>query len=187
MSVNPTSSYIDSQYVNGNTFTNIKDLYDNAVASTSGLRFNAIGPGKYGDNYAISIITSADTLTPATSAFVDWKNAYDTDPSDVNAKWRKIFKVMVFVKNDADSWTTLASKVSGTPDEVYYCSTDYTLVDNNGGSMFVEDVINGRSSSVYVKSGITNGTIPSSVNVRPLTGGADSTLSTEVDSCFTKN
>lgn len=177
VSAERTSAYIDSQYTNGNTFSDIKELRAADVAPTSGLRFNAVGPGKYGDNYAISITTTA-------TANVDWMNVYDNDPADVNAKWRKIFKVSVFTKADNESWTLVSAKAS--PEEIYYCSTDYTLVDNNGSSLFVEDIINGRSQYVYVKSGITDGTAPSQIAVKPLTGGADSTsTATAVDPTHT--
>ena len=175
----PISAYATSAYStqvgyeNGATTSDILDL--RTTAGLSELRFNAIGPGKYGNNIAVQVLTVASS---GTSEF-DWNYVYDNTPADPTAKWRKIFKVKVFVKDSADA--TFAS-VSASPAETFYCSTDLMMVDNVGNSLFVEDVINGNSKYIYVRSVLTNGTNPTQLTaVTALTDGDDSTLTTPVD------
>jgi hypothetical protein len=165
-----TSTYT-GQYGNGNTFSDNSDL--RSSPGTSAIRFTSVGPGSYGNNYAISVESPTVSST--------WANSYDTITSAATAKWRKIFKVSVYVKGSTDDWTGLSE--TAAPEEIFYCSTDYTLVDNSGNSLFIEDVINGSSKYIYVRSGTTNGLLPGTVNITPLVSGADSSaFSSPLDS-----
>jgi phage tail sheath protein FI len=110
---------------------------------------------------------------------VDWINSYDDASvvNSVNAKWRKIYKVLVYKKEkfetfDATWWDTNYS----SPVESFYVSNDVSFVDNVGTSLFVEDVINGNSNYVYVRSNILDGTLPAVTDKAfALIGGQDST------------
>lgn len=164
-------------YDNGNTPSDIYDIRS-AVIPANQLVFAAIGPGKYGDNFAVTVQTSG-----VSGVSSDWANLYDDKGSATvgEAKWKKIFKVNIFVKDSAASWTDVSASIQ--PSETFYGSTDFTLVDNVGTSLFIEDVINGKSSYVYVRAQATNGTLPADVTtVKPLTGGYDSSaISTPID------
>lgn len=150
-------------------------------SSNTPLDVYAVGPGVYGDNIAIRVITPYASAVAGLSADVDWMNNYDeaADVSGVNAKWKKIFKVQVYTKQSYESFGTLFASISASPDETFYVSNDYTVLDNSGNAMFADEVINGKSSYIYVKS---NGVMPAyTTSYLALTGGADSTLTTTAD------
>ena len=139
-------------YPEGNS---LDDNYDLSVknGAPSGLRFAAIGPGVYGNNYAIAIWTTAcgSSANSATyGKFYDWKDVYDDPTVTSNRIADKVFKVQVFSKNSNESFNaSWWASVSGAPLETFYASTDFTLLDNQGNSLFVNDVINGKSNYVY--------------------------------------
>jgi tail sheath protein len=131
----------------------------------------AIGPGAYGNNLAISIVTCASP----TSAGFDWQYKYDSNPfTDLNAMWSKVFKINVFQK------TTNAlnfNSVSGSPVETFYVSRQQ-ISDDNGNNLYLEDVINGISKFIYVKDNLSvaNTVYPgASTGVLPLLSGTDNT------------
>lgn len=167
-------SSIGGEYAWGNTDTNIYDLR-NATAPTT-IRFAGIGPGKYANNYAIGVYTVACSADASTSAFFDWETAYDTTTS-TTPKYPKIIKVNVYTKEDTESFNTDWWRgTSASPVETFYCSTDINMIDNFGNSLFIEDVINGVSEYVYVKSSLEDGTLPPYTSIAlGLQNGADST------------
>lgn len=180
-----SSAYVFSgEAANGNTPTYIKEI--RSASMTGNMLFSSIGPGIYGNDVAVHVITMNTSAAGVTGTSllggpcaVDWTNYYD-DVSVVNsatAKWKKIYKVLVYKKQtfevfDATWWTNNYS----TPVEVFYVSNDTSFVDNVGNSLFVEDVINGNSEYIYVKSNILDGTLPAVTDKAfALVGGADTT------------
>jgi hypothetical protein len=160
LSAAPSTSYPNlAGYPEGNT---PEDNYDLRVFNgiPSGLRFSSIGPGIAGNNLAVSIVTTAVSGT-SLSALNDWSNKYDDASISANKKSDKIFKILVYTKQSNQSFDTAWwSSVSGAPIEIFYASTDFTLLDNGGNSIYVEDVINGKSQYIYVTSNKTDGTLP---------------------------
>lgn len=183
ISATPSSAYpnMGGIYAWGNSSEAIYDI-QNATAP-AGLRFTSIGPGSYGNNYAVGVFTTACSAVASLSGTVDWTTMYDNANASA-PKYPTIFKVCVYTKTVNDtfnaSWWT---SVSGTPVETFYCSTDITMVDNFGNSLFIEDVINGKSAFVYAKTANVNGTVPPyTLSALGLTNGADSTaLTTPLD------
>lgn len=166
-------------YPEGNLSTDIYDLKKTAINGT--LRFASIGPGSYGNNIAIRVETSATYGTTATvSATVPWYNSYDSIPNNSGSAsqvWDKVFKVMVYVKADTDvfdaTWYT-----NNSPIETYYCSTSEAITTPQGDSLFIEDVINGKSKYIYVVAKDLSGTIPAgTATYLPLLGGTDDLFS----------
>lgn len=180
LSAAPSTSYPNlAGYPEGNT---PNDNYDLRVynGTPSGLRFAAIGPGVYGNNLAIAVLTK-DVSATNLSAMYDWGNKYDDASVSANRKADKIFKVLIYTKQDSQNFdATWWASVSGAPIEIFYASTDFTLIDNAGNSLYVEDVINGSSQYVYVTSNKTDGTLPAyTTSALGFSGGSNpSTLST---------
>ena len=88
----------------------------------------------------------------------------------------------IFSKQSSESFNTTwwRASVSGSPLETFYASTDFTLLDNQGNSLFINDVINGKSDYVYVNTNVTDGTVPAfTLSAFGFSNGADaSSLST---------
>jgi hypothetical protein len=161
LSVAPSTSYPNLVgYSEGNT---PKDNYDLRVLNGvgAGLRFSSIGPGVDGNNLAVAIYTK-NVAGTSLSGVYDWANKYDDYGVSANKRADKIFKVCVFTKQATQSFDSAWwSSVSGAPIETFYASTDFTMLDNGGNSLFVEDVINGNSYFIYVTSNKVDGTLPS--------------------------
>ena len=138
------------------------------IPTSGALRFNSIGPGSYGNNIAVSV------ESPTISS--DWYNMYD-DVVGTSAKSLKIFRINVYVKDVNASWTDVSATLA--PTETFYASTDFTMTAASGRSLFVEDVVNGISDYVFVKSAYTDGTLPSNISASApkliFTGGANAT------------
>lgn len=140
-------------YANGNTSNDISDL-TSQIPTSGSLRFNSIGPGVYGNSIAVSV--EAPTVSS------DWYSMYDDVITSASTpKSMKIFRINVYVKDPSAAWSDVSATVS--PVETFYASTDFTMTDASGRSLFVEDVVNGNSDYVFVKSAYTNGTIPANV------------------------
>ena len=156
---------------------------DNGDIGSSNTPFDvySVGPGVYGDNVAIRIVTPYASAVAGLSADVDWMNNYDEplNVSSVDAKWKKIFKVQVYKKQSYESFNSLFASISASPVETFYVSNDYTVLDNSGNAMFADEVINGKSSYIYVKA---SGVMPAYTSTYlALAGGVDSTLTTTAD------
>lgn len=160
LSAAPSTSYPQLVgYSEGNTTT---DNYDLRVfnAGPSGLRFSAKGPGVYGNNYAVGVYTNAVSSTSLSGKF-DWKDLFDDSSVSANKRSDKIFKVEVYTKVDNQTFnSTWWASVSARPIEIFYVSNDYTMLDNQDNSLFIEDVINSQSQYVYVTTNKTDGTLP---------------------------
>lgn len=180
LSAAPSTSYPQLVgYSEGNT---TEDNYDLRVfnGGPSGLRFSAKGPGKFGNNYAVGIYTNAVSSTSLSGKF-DWSGLYDDSGVSANKRSDKIFKVEVYTKVDNQNFdATWWASVSASPVESFYVSTDFTLLDNQGNSLFIEDVINVQSEYVYVTTNKTDGTLPAyTTSGFGFSGGANaSSLST---------
>ena len=169
------TSGVTSNYPNGYTPNEIGDFSTNAVTPFD---FHANAPGTWGNNVAISILTPALTANSGTSGLVDWKYRYDdaSSVSSPNAKWNSIFKVNVYLKNSSETFSAIWSSISATPVETFYVSHDYTILDNSGNSLFAEEVINGNSKYIYVRS---NSVMPAySISYLQFTGGVDTSFAT---------
>lgn len=159
-------------YEDGNKADDIYAL-NNFAFSGQLFLVGASSPGSKGNDLAIQVVTSAC----ATSAGFDWQYNYDNNPfTDSNTIWNRVFKINVLRKSSSSS--NFAS-VSGSPVETFYVSRE-RILDANGNSLFIEDVINGNSNYIYVKnnSSVADTTRPtnSTVSVLALTGGVDNTI-----------
>ena len=126
----------------------------------------AIGPGEYGNDIGISIITTACADIPAlqgTYGF-NWKYKYD-DEDQVNndvegLTWKKVFKINVYIKNKNQTaeaaWGTGMDALLKTPAESFLVSTDPYAKDEEGNSLYAPNVINGHSDYIYVSRASTN-------------------------------
>lgn len=126
-------------------------------AETSGastdLYVSALGAGDYSKDIAISIVTSADLAATSGINFAygyNWAGKYPTD--------YQYYRINVYTKEDKTTaseagWVTGAPAISAvTPDETYIVSNNPLAKDYDGNSMYVKDVINGKSSTIYVNT-----------------------------------
>lgn len=181
------------------------------TTATTPLVIAAQGPGIYGNDIAISIITSAhEGVSAGTSAIsaslstlnqtgygFDWKYQFD-DTANINAAdatWKKVIRVNVYTKKSTASWPTSANYATTKPDESFLCSLDQTAKNAVGSSLFIGDIINGNSAYIYVK---VNGLVSTVLNaatdltsvgadyikIMPLTSGVNSIANTNT-SAFT--
>lgn len=165
-----TALLASTGYEDGNKVNDIKDIND---YSFSGELFTiaSIGPGSYGNNLAVSIVTCASDV----SAGFDWQNRYDSNPlTDIDPLWRKVFRINVYQK----ATNVLGfNSVSATPVETFYVSRE-DVSDDNGNNLFMERVINGVSKYIYVRnnSSVASTTYPSRTSgLVQLLSGTDNT------------
>lgn len=195
-------------YSDGNTITSQNGepgIYDLEFAPTvsgaewsTGLVIGSVGPGIYGNDVGFSIITCADGTPNSTSAVnltdvengFDWAYAYDdpeangTPSSATDAKWKKVYRVNVYVKptGNADSYwgNGTATAISATSPVETFLVSNSKIKDAAGASLYAPDVINGSSNYIYVKP--TDNTVPASVTtIQSLVSGADGSSSTAGD------
>ena len=133
---------------------------------TNQLIIGAIGPGEFGNNVGISIITPEAAQIPALygqNAF-SWLYRYD-DEDKVNAAgldyrsnkenltWKKVYKINVYVKAPSKTesvWGFGLDALMTTPVESWLVSNDPSAKDENGNSLWAPYVINGKSNYIYV-------------------------------------
>ena len=133
------------------------------------LVIGAIGPGEFGNDIGISIITPEAALIPALyhqNAF-SWLNRYDdedkiNDPASggldyrsnpLNLTWKKVYKVNVYVKAPSKTqavWGFGLDALTSSPVETFLVSNDPNAKDENGNSLWAPYVINGNSQFIYV-------------------------------------
>lgn len=168
---------------------------------TDQLVIASIGPGEYGNDIGISIITTECADIPAlqgTYGF-NWKWKYDdedlvnsdTTPyyeNDLNLTWKKVFKINVYIKNKNQTaeaaWGTGMDALLKIPAESFLVSTDPYAKDEEGNSLYAPNVINGHSDYIYVSRASTNDAVDRVGNyaqpvqtfaIYGLTGGKNST------------
>ena len=126
----------------------------------------SIGPGEYGNDVGVSIITTDAAEIPALNhqnAF-NWKYRFD-DEEQVDADaddltWKKVYRINVYVKNKTQTaeaaWGTGMDALLKDPTESWYVSNDPQAKDAEGNSLFAPNVINGHSEYIYVSRNSVN-------------------------------
>lgn len=153
-----------ASHVDGNTPIDNFDV-DEALPASSKITIACSGPGTYGNNIGIVLLTSA---SPVASG-ADWGNKYDASVSGT------VYKLSVFVREVGQ--TTFPT----SPEEVFYGSSNYQK-DGEGRQLFIEEVVNGKSKYIYVNA-INSTDVPAEIRTSAylpiaLAGGADSNAST---------
>ena len=126
----------------------------------------SIGPGEYGNDVGISIITAEASEIPALNhqnAF-NWKYRFDDEEqvdNDVDdLTWKKVYRVNVYVKSKTQTaeaaWGTGMDALLKDPTESFYVSNDPQAKDAEGNSLFAPNVINGHSEYIYVSRNSVN-------------------------------
>ena len=153
----------------------------------------SIGPGEYGNDIGVSVITTECAEIPALNhqnAF-NWKYRYDDEDqvdNDVDdLTWKKVYRINVYVKTKTQTpdaaWGTGMEALLKDPIESWYVSNDPQAKDAEGNSLFAPNVINGHSEYIYVsrnsvndaKTGAGTYAQPSQTfAIYQLTGGANS-------------
>jgi len=144
-----------------------KSVFDDQLVIAS------IGPGKYGDDVGVSIITTECSEIAALNhqnAF-NWKYAYDdedkvnADTSEyndnpMNLTWKKVFRINVYIKPKTQTaeaaWGFGMDALLKDPAESWFVSTDPYAKDDNGNSLYAPIVINGHSDYIYVSRASVN-------------------------------
>lgn len=206
----PTSylvNSVDKTYAEGYTIlTQSEDEPGNGdiekyVSLPDQLVIASIGPGKYGNDVGVAIITTECSKVKSLqhqNAF-NWKYAYDdedlvnkdTSPIDQNPQdltWKKVFRINVYVKNKtqtaAGAWGTGMDALLKDPAESWFVSTDPLAKDADGNPLFAPTVINGHSDYIYVSRNSVNAALDCKGNylqpkqtysVYALNGGKNST------------
>lgn len=126
----------------------------------------SIGPGEYGNDVGVSIITTdaADIAALNHQNAFNWKYRFD-DEEQVDADaddltWKKVYRINVYVKNKTQTaeaaWGTGMDALLKDPTETWYVSNDPTAKDAEGNSLFAPNVINGHSEYIYVSRNSVN-------------------------------
>lgn len=128
----------------------------------------APGPGAYGNNVGVSVITPEAAQYPVlyNQNIFNWKYKYDdtelvdSDPggndyesNTLDLTWKKVYRVNVYVKSTSQSesiWGSGLEALKLDPVESWLVSNDPTAVDTNGESLYAPTVINGNSNYIYI-------------------------------------
>lgn len=147
------------------------EQYENASLDNQ-LVIAAYGPGEWGNNIGIGIITAEAAQYPCLyhqNAF-SWKYRYDdedkvdaannvyTDNAE-NLTWKKVYRINVYEKpkdKTAKVWGFGLDALTQDPVESWYVSNDPNAKDAEGNSLFAPYVINGRSNYIYVSKKSVN-------------------------------
>jgi len=129
----------------------------------------SIGPGEYGNDIGVSIITTecADIAALNHQNAFNWKYRFDdedkvddpnTDPDTLT--WTKVYRINVYVKTKSQTaeaaWGLGMDALLKDPIESFYVSNDPQAKDANGNSLFAPNVINGHSDYIYVSRNSVN-------------------------------
>jgi hypothetical protein len=177
--LDPSQLFAENGFEDGNKANKIFDL-DNAslgliatisavdTPATSGISatvefdealiVGSIGPGLYGDDIGVAIITTASEQK---DGLFDWGFTFD-DPTiigtssvpstAVDATWKSVYKVKLFTKTTGSDESIFADNggISAVPDEEYLVSNNPQAKNAGGGTLYAPDVINGSSLLAYV-------------------------------------
>ena len=130
------------------------------------LVIGAIGPGEFGNDVGISIITPEAAKIPALygqNAF-SWLYKYDDEEkvdaaskdytdNPENLTWKKVYKINVYVKPSTKTqsvWGFGLDALMQSPVESFLVSNDPNVKGEDGRSLWVPYVINGTSKYIYV-------------------------------------
>ena len=133
---------------------------------TNQLIIGAIGPGEFGNDVGVSIITPAAAQIPALygqNGF-SWLYRYDDEDkvdaagldyksNKENLTWKKVYKINVYVKAPSKTqavWGFGLDALMQSPVESWLVSNDPNAKDENGNSLWAPYVINGKSKFIYV-------------------------------------
>lgn len=165
------------------------------------LIIGAIGPGKFGNDVGISIITPEAAKFPALygqNAF-SWLYRYDDEDrvdaasldyrsNEENLTWKKVYKINVYVKTPSKTeavWGFGLDALMRSPVESWLVSNDPTAKDENGNSLWAPYVINGKSNYIYVSKKSVEDSVDNKGNycmpemtwsIYQMTGGTNSKL-----------
>lgn len=205
MNAYPTSEVLNSAagtYKDGYTLTKesdeepgVGDIEEYESNMENQLIIAAIGPGKFGNDIGVSIITTECADIPALNhqnAF-SWKYRYDDedlvnkDDPDVDFTWKKVYRINVYTKTKTQTaegaWGTGLDALLKDPTESWFVSNDPQAKDAEGNSLFAPNVINGKSDYIYVSRNSVNDAMTGSGEyahpvqtfaIYGLTGGANS-------------
>jgi hypothetical protein len=128
----------------------------------------AIGPGKFGNDIGVSIITTECADIPALNhqnAFC-WKYKYDDedqvdrDDPNIDFTWKKVYRINVYAKTKTQTaeaaWGNGLDALLKDPIESWFVSNDPHAKDGEGNSLFAPNVINGKSEYIYVSRSSVN-------------------------------
>jgi phage tail sheath protein FI len=182
--INKMAAFATSEILNG-TNERYKDGYTISIESddepgngdveqyvsnkNNQLIIASIGPGEYGNDIGVSIITSECADIPALNhqnAF-NWKYRYDDEDQVDNDEvdqdtltWKKVYRINVYVKTKSQTaeaaWGTGMDALLKDPAESWYVSNDPTAKDAEGNSLYAPNVINGHSDYIYVSRNSVN-------------------------------
>ena len=182
--VNKMAAFATSEILNG-TNERYKDGYTVSIESddepgngdveqyvsnkANQLIIASIGPGEYGNDIGVSIITPECAEIPALNhqnAF-NWKYRYDDEDKVDNEEidpdtltWTKVYRINVYVKTKSQTsetaWGTGMDALLKDPAESWYVSNDPTAKDAEGNSLYAPNVINGHSEYIYVSRNSVN-------------------------------
>ena len=171
-----TATILDlPQYSDGNTSRQIDgqggnyDVETAPISSTSSMLIAAQGPGTYGNDVGIAIVTCADTNYRGQFGF-NWEMNYDdpnpiahgwsvgsqqsgisgTPSSATDAIWKNVYRVNVYEKPigaDDRYWGKTSDE---TPIETFLVSNK-KIKDSQGNNLFAPDVVNASSKYVYIR------------------------------------
>ena len=170
-------------------------------SKTNQLVIGAIGPGEFGNDVGISIITPEAAKIPALyhqNAF-SWLYRYDDEDkvndsgldyrsNPTNLTWKKVYKINVYVKTPSKTqsvWGFGLDALTSSPVESWLVSNDPSAKDENGNSLWAPYVINGNSQYIYVSKKSVEGAVnykgqyemPSMTwSIYQMTGGTNSKL-----------
>jgi len=130
------------------------------------LVIGAIGPGEFGNDIGVSIITPEAAKIPALygqNAF-SWLYKYDDEDkvdaaskdyqdNEENLTWKKVYKINVYVKPATKTqavWGFGLDALMQSPVESFLVSNDPNAKDDTGNSLWAPYVVNGNSKYIYV-------------------------------------
>lgn len=182
--INKMAAFATSEILNG-TNERYKDGYTVSIESddepgngdveqyvsnkANQLIIASIGPGEYGNDIGVSIITPECADIPALNhqnAF-NWKYRYDDEDQVDNDEvdqdtltWTKVYRINVYVKTKSQTaeaaWGTGMDALLKDPAESWFVSNDPTAKDSEGNSLYAPNVINGHSDYIYVSRNSVN-------------------------------
>lgn len=182
--INKLAAFATSEILNG-TNERYKDGYTVSIESddepgngdveqyvsnkSNQLIITSIGPGEYGNDVGVSIITPecADISALNHQNAFNWKYRYDdedkVDDDDVEQDtltWSKVYRINVYVKTKSQTastaWGTGMDALLKDPVESWFVSNDPTAKDSEGNSLYAPNVINGHSEYIYVSRNSVN-------------------------------
>jgi len=167
--------------------------YDMEQTAPDILNVAYIGPSKYSENLALTILAEDSIATTSSDSYgYNFTGKY---PSQYN-----FYRINVYQKSENDTpeeagwcktntsgdteWGVFGETLKATPVETWIVSNDPLAKDYNGNSMYAPEVINGISSLIYVKVNDGAKVESSCLTIAQMPGGSsslgnDESLSTE--------